>query len=162
MNDKNNQRRRVGAYPGVTISPEGAMVNVPYGELPIPLPEPTKAPEPFVRRFRFRASNGSVYGLIYGCRHYEPDPNAMDYHTSPDREFFVAYMGRPGLASAMSFSGIHLHWSYVGEKLGLNETDTNAILEFLEHMGHSVGYCDGPPYSAMVYKNPPETDPLFV
>ena len=158
-------KQPIGAYPGTTLSPEGAMINAVYGELPEPLPEPIKASQPFVRRFRFRASNRSVYELIYACRHFEPDPNAMDFHTS-DRQFLLAYMGRPGLASAFTFSGIHLHWSYVGEKLGLNETDTNAILEFLESMGHSVGYCDGAPYSERVFVGCPEVDadgePLFV
>jgi hypothetical protein len=80
-------------------------------------------------RYYWEPGNRTRYDLIYGRR-------LVDVDLGPE-EFVLIYVQTN---RAMVFTDCYLHYSYIEEKLGVNEADAVGILGFLDRMGHAVGY----------------------
>jgi len=62
------------------------------------------------------------------------------YYSKTGSRAFVSWMRRGGAGgTAMAFTH-YLHYSYIMEKMEINTADAVGILQFLEEMGHDVGY----------------------
>lgn len=69
--------------------------------------------------------NSTRYELTFGRWH--------------DGKLFLAWMSNAGGGKFLVFDG-YLHHTYLQEKMSLNTADADAILQFLENRGCSVGY----------------------
>ena len=109
----------------------------PYGEPP---DEPVRCmvnqtDGEYIDRYRFEPGNGTLYDLIYARRLTPPG----ETDTCIEGEFVVVWVYHVP-CRAMVFTDTLIHYSYVMEKMGLNEADAVGILMFLEQMGHLVAY----------------------
>tara|TARA_R110002020_G_scaffold102600_1_gene240765 strand:- start:777 stop:1244 length:468 start_codon:yes stop_codon:yes gene_type:complete len=105
-----------------------------------PVPCPANNTEgSYVQRFKWEPGNHTRYDLVYSCR---ITPDAMEGYR---REYLLAYLNPLfDYATCMLVEGPgcaeYIHYSYVMEKMGVNEADAVGLLGFLERMGHRVGY----------------------
>lgn len=81
-----------------------------------------------VERYDWQPGNGTRYDLLYG--------NVGSYS-------FVTWLARGGSAGSTMLFSDFLHYTYMTEKMNINEADAAGILKFLEHKGHQVGYPAG-------------------
>ena len=88
-------------------------------------------------RYSWNPGNGTKYDLVYLCRTIEP------FESDDGRRFGLVYMNGFGreYGTAMEFTAnTFIHWTWLMKKLDVNEADAVAILQFLERLGHPVGY----------------------
>ena len=83
-----------------------------------------------LQKYTWEPGNGTRYELFYG---------------RVKNTNLIPWMRRGGSGGrAMAFSeGSFLHYTYVAEKMDVNAADAAGILQFLERMGHDVGYPEG-------------------
>ena len=87
----------------------------------------------YLDRYDWLPGNGTRYDLLYGSRDGSPE-------TEDDtRRYYLAHLTYDP-KHCMEFRDTYLHYTYVMDKLALNEADACGVLWFLERMGHAVGY----------------------
>lgn len=78
-----------------------------------------------IGRYDWQPGNGTRYDLLYG--------KCGDY-------YMIGWANRHGAGGTFMMFSHFLHYSYLAEKMNVNESDADGILRFLEKMGHDVGY----------------------
>jgi len=88
------------------------------------------------QRVDWQPGNGSRYDILYG-EYINADGKPM---------FFVTWLRLGGSGgSTLSWDGLTLlHWSYLSEKMKVNEADAAGILSYLKKIrGHTVAMPEG-------------------
>ena len=91
-----------------------------------------------IHEYKWQPGNATNYHLLYG-----------KIKTEPER--YLLCWQRKGGSGGNSFlwEKQYLHWTYLSEKLDVNEADANGILLFLQKHGHDVGFCKSEQLSRM-------------
>ena len=85
--------------------------------------------ESHIERVDWEPGNNTRYDMLYG--------EYLDAQGKP--MFFVTWLRLGGSGgTTLSWSGGHLHWSYVTEKMQVNSADAAGIMAYLKTQGHEV------------------------